>query len=345
MPNFCSKCGQPLNAGAKFCGNCGYAIPDEPINQQQQTLKQQPAPKQQSIQQPQHPIQQSPDPMQQRVVPHIKSAQALSEVVREHNLSGNGELAIDLVSGNISKIKSPSSIIGALFGGLGNVLTGPFKMLTNIKALIFTVVISALWIWLRVFVDDVDDSTLTKILSILTYAKGGTFGNTINVIGEFLGKTLVAGGLCSLLYSGFPKIGRGIKDIFTRKGFNIGSFLIGMSVSMACVKFFAGEQGVDGIMVGICGAMIALQAVSQKSGFIYSIAAAFSRKKQNNSVSLHFPQYKSLLVGGTLGFTLMSVLGAAKIYLTNNMYWVFLGVFVIGLVISLATRGKAGETA
>ncbi len=32
--NFCIKCGSELMKGALFCGNCGYKIPDEKLNQQ-----------------------------------------------------------------------------------------------------------------------------------------------------------------------------------------------------------------------------------------------------------------------------------------------------------------------
>ena len=32
--NFCIKCGSELMRGALFCGNCGYKIPDEKLNQQ-----------------------------------------------------------------------------------------------------------------------------------------------------------------------------------------------------------------------------------------------------------------------------------------------------------------------
>ena len=104
-------------------------------------------------------------------------------------------------------------------------------------------------------------------------------------------------------------------------------------------------MGLDGIMVGICGAMCALESITQKTGFIFTLAASFSQRRQYNGKNLYFPQYKSLLTGGAVGFLLSSALGAAHIYLTNNMYWVFLGVVVVGQIISLATKGKAGDAA
>ena len=351
MPNFCSNCGSPLREGAVFCGKCGctvYAPPSQPVQQAQPVYPQQysqPTYPQQYTQ-PTYPQQYSQPVYPQPIQPAVP---ALPEFIREHTLTDNGELGIDLgvpktaISEKIGWLTNP---IGALFSGLGTLLTGPVVMFAHIKALLFTAAISALWIWLGHLAENGDTYIWTEILSVLTYAKGGTYGTTVNIIGEFFGKALVAGGLCTLLYGGIPKMAKGIKSIFTTKGFNIGSLLIGLSVAMACGKFFAGEQmGLDGIMVGISGAMCALESITQKNGFIFTLAASFSRRKQGSGKALHFPQYKSLLAGGSLGFLISSGLGAAHIYLTNMMYWVFLGVFAVGVIISLLTKGKAGETA
>ena len=311
MPNFCSNCGSQLRDGATFCGKCGSVVSSTPV----------------------------------QPVPPVVSA--MPEYIREHIIPENGELGIDLAPPKIQmpeRIGTLTNPIGALFSGLGTVLAGPFVMFAHIKALLFTAAISALWIWLGQLAEKGGTNIWTDILSVLTYAKGGTYGTTVNVIGEFFGKALVAGGLCSLLYGGIPKMAKGVKSIFTERGFNIGSFLLGLAAALACGKFFAGEQmGLDGIMVGICGAMCALESITQKTGFIFTLAASFSQRRQYNGKGLYFPQYKSLLTGGALGFLLSSALGAAHIYLTNNMYWVFLGVGVLGLIISLATKGKAGD--
>ena len=356
MPNFCSNCGRPLKAGATFCGSCGSVIfstppasprPPQPAQPPQQYAP--PPPVQQPVR-PQYapPPQPYNAPVQPYATPVYPQPpmQPLPEFVSEHSLTGNGEIGIDLavpktpVPEITGKLTNP---VGALFGGLGLALSSPFRMFAHIKALLFTAAISALWIWLWSLAENGETNVWTDILSVLTYAKGGTFGSTVNIIGEYFGKALVAGGLCSLLYGGIPRIGRGVKNIFTTKGFNAGSLMIGLAVAMACGKFFAGEQmGLDGIMVGISGAMCALQSISMKNGFFYNLASSFSRKKQYGGKTLHFPQYKSLLAGGALGFLISSALGAARIYLTNNVYWVFLGIFVLGVIIALATKGKAG---
>lgn len=359
MPNFCSNCGRPLKNGVTFCGNCGTVIYNAP--RQQPSQPQYPTQPVQPVQQPVMP-QYNPQPQQynpqaQYNAPaqpyaapvYPQPAQPMPEFIGEHTLTGGGELGIDLGVPKAAipeKIGSLTNPVGALFSGLGSALAGPFVMFAHIKALLFTAAISALWIWLGSLAENGETNIWTDILSVLTYAKGGTYGTTVNVIGEFFGKALVAGGLCTLLYGGIPKIGKGLKSLFTTKGFNIGSLLIGLSVAMACGKFFAGEQmGYDGIMVGICGAMCALESISQKNGFIFTLAASFSRRTQGSGKTLHFPQYKSLLAGGALGFLISSGLGAAHIYLTDMMYWVFLGVFAVGVIITLCTKGKAGAAA
>ncbi len=345
-----------------------YTQPAQYQYSQRLTQQSNPQPTQQPYTQPaqyqysQQPVQQPypqqtyqqpyPQPMQQPYgqpvysPPMMATGAAVPEFVSEQTLTGTGELGIDLVNpassltGNGISLPNP---VGALFGGLGRLLSGPFVMFAHIKGLLLAAAISVLWIWLADIIRNGGSNTLTDILSVLTYAKGGTYGTTVNLIGEYFGKAIVAGGFCSLLYGGIPKIGRGLKAIFTTKGFNTGTFLIGLSVAMACGKFLAGEQmGLDGIMVGICGAMCSLEAIAQKNGFISNLAASFSRRKQGITKALYFPQFKSLLAGGALGFLASSALGAARIYLTVNIYWVFLGVFVIGVVISLATKGKAG---
>ena len=282
MAKFCIKCGAPLAQDDRFCERCGAPIASESEV---------------------HPVTRS-------------AAPTFEDSVRMH--AGPEAAGVRDVGGTAVKqgtfgpegwIKGTTA---TLFGELGNLLAGFFKLFTKPKALLFTVAISAVWIWLNHLRLWEGLEGFTDILSKVTYAGGGTRGSVVQIIGGTLGKGIVGAGLCSILYGGIVKMVRGIGNIFTEPGFHVGAAILGFGCAALTYQFTAGFAGSDGFMVGVAGAMTAFEALSMREGFLVNLAASFSARKITNGKTsgkrLLPGRYKGFLTGTALGFAVWAIL-------------------------------------
>ena len=288
MAKFCNKCGAPLAEDGRFCERCGapaaQTVPTASVNARQTPPKSRSA------------------------------ASAFEESVRM--TQGPHAAAVRAVGTTEERTFGPSGWIkgtaATLFGELGNLLAGFFKLFTKPKALLFTVAISALWIWLNHMRLLEGLEGVTDILSKITYAGGGTNGSVIQIIGGTLGKGIVGAGLCSILYGGIGKMIRGIGNIFTEPGFHVGAAILGFGCAALAYQFTAGFAGAGGFMVGVAGAMMAFEALSMREGFLVNLAASFSSRKVTNGRTtgkrLLPGRYKGFLTGAALGFAAWAVL-------------------------------------
>ncbi len=323
MAKYCVNCGNMLQDGDRFCDKCGTAVRNDtpapavrPPARQDRTAETQPlqAPPQRAF---------SPYQTADRTVATAEDTleEDLPEINREHFFpSGGGELVVNLSSPRRANAKTPalpsfgpqgwtSGVVGTLFGGLGSLLTGFFKVFAHARALIFTAAISALWIWLNHQRVTGNTDELVENLSRLTYAIGGTEGSVVEMIGGALGKGVVGAGLCSVLYGGIAKLFRGVKNIFAQPGFNLGAAMIGFSLAAAAYQFTAGFAEEDGFMVGLMGAMLSLEALDGKKGFLPKLSAAFSSRKVGTSgKELLSGRFKGFLTGAAAGFVGWGVL-------------------------------------
>ena len=112
---------------------------------------------------------------------------------------------------------------------------------------------------------------------------------------------------------------RGIGNIFTEPGFNIGAAILGFGCAALTYQFTAGFAGAGGFMVGVAGAMMAFEALSMREGFLVNLAASFSARKgtdgRTTGKRLLPGRYKGFLTGAALGFAVWAVLcctGAAE---------------------------------
>ncbi len=314
---FCMSCGTPLKEEALFCSRCGTPVRQISVEEMQPVSRQD--------------MQQS-----STVQDQWDEDEIVLEFQREIT-DAVGDAVSDRMEEVVEKIDHP---VVALLGGAGSFFSGIIRMFTEWKALIFTALLTGIWVWLnQVFVKD-DENTLTEVLSVITFARGGTYGTTAGTVGGFLGKGLVAGGFASLLYGGFPRLWQGIRAIFG-KGFHIGSFLAGFGASAALYLFMAGNWGLEGIMVGIAGALCAVEALGEKNGFISSLAASLSAKRMpDKSKILDSGKYKSILLGATAGFIVMAAVCGMEVELPDWSWIVALSVALLGLVLSLVLKNR-----
>ena len=144
MAKYCNKCGALLAQDDRFCSRCG--APASSVNGVQAS-----------------PLTRS-------------SAPTFEDSVRMYASPGAaGDRAIGDTAAKQGTFGPSGWIKGTtatLFGELGNLLAGFFKLFTKPKALLFTVAISALWIWLNHMRLLEGLEGVTDILSKVTYASG-----------------------------------------------------------------------------------------------------------------------------------------------------------------------------
>ncbi len=309
MARICSKCGAVLADGDRFCARCGTPASANRAGTVRQNTggAQNRANPGTGVRQPmtQNIRQTARQNARQNAAPTFEESvrSTVGPSVGPTVRSAPAASAPLYAFGPSGWIKGTGAV---LFGQLGSMIAGVFKIFTKFKALLFTAAISALWIWLnhlRLF-EGLDG--IFAVLAKLTYSRGGTGGTVLEIIGGSLGKGIVGAALCSILYGGIGKMIRGIGNIFREPGFNIGAALLGFGIAAATYQFTAGFAGTDGFMVGVAGAMLSLEALSVREGFLVNLAASFSAQKvktgQTTGRRLLPGRYKGFLTGAAIGF-------------------------------------------
>ncbi len=231
---FCTKCGNTIDDGARFCTRCG--APVQAVTEQPQTeAPQQYAPAQQTYQ-PQRPAQQAlayqqpqqtyqpPQPVQQAApqpAPQYQQAasqaagyaqpatqQAVNLLQTQAPATG-GEFMLGTLQSGFSgaitsaasslgggAIQGPGATIGAGFKQFFSSVAGGFK---NPKMLIPTIVLAVIWLILNILQACGINPLPTQVLSFLTFAEGGMKGGIVGAIGGIIGKGVFAGAVTTLI--------------------------------------------------------------------------------------------------------------------------------------------------
>ncbi len=400
MAKYCMYCGEELNDDDRFCYKCGEKVPDIPRAEEDPPVRNAEPPQTRSagpVWDDSETVIQSGDgiPSESGAVPVENGAYSpetgtaapvvpfgdirMPETEEEHFFpDGGGELAVDLAAPSAFPDKGEPSlpafgpqgwtagVIGSLFGGLGSLLGGVFKIFTHARALLFTAAISALWIWLDRQRSLGNTGDLVENLGLLTYAFGGDGDTVMQTVGGALGKGVVGAGFCTVLYGGIGKLVRGIKNIFVQPGFNLGAAMIGFSLAAIAYQFTAGFAGEEGFMVGAMGAMMSLEALSLNKGFLVNLSAAFSSRKTGDGGKLLLPgRFKGFLTGAAAGFAGWAALCgtgtsdgwgegfADMLYSSFDLdlpeglipYLVPVLILLVGLIVNAVGKGRKGENA
>ena len=288
---FCKQCGAPRIEGAKFCKKCGYQFGASVA-----TTK----------------------PMQAGQIINLPDASALAKPGEfalddfvleaiEDVLGPEAGDAVKSVSNRISSIKSPLS---TLFSGLGSTITGVFKAFKQPKVLFSSAVMAVLWIMLGAQRDS--DSEIINMLSWLTFSEGGFDRSALGILGGVAGKGAVAAMFGSIISGGIPKLAKGIGALFkkTEGKKSIVSLLCGILLGIIIYFIFTGINTASAIttMAGISGAVLSLEALGDKSGWLYQMAASLTAKNVQGVRTLQDGKINSLLGGLTMGFALVAAI-------------------------------------
>ena len=366
---YCRKCGIMLAEGAKFCRKCGTEVRSvmmQPSNQQPLS------PQQPVMQQPVNPQPQNNRPMyQQNAAPNVQAninrvIGTAGQVVNPVNMQnfagaafGNdhysdtfGEMVVGMIDespmGNMGKLATgfenfrSMGPIDALLSGIVTHFLGFFNMFTSLRALLCTVVLTILWIVLDGVNRSGNNNFITDILSFLSYSTGSSAQSAGNSFGGFVGsicgRATIAAALSSILYGGLGRSVKGIKTVFSN-GFSLGSFLSGLGISGFAYQFVAGKAGGYGFVIMFSAILMAFQSASNRSGFLRTLAGAFSSGKNNNGVNIVRPSAFS-------GFIWGSVSGSVFAFITSCFegrvsVWIYLALTVIGMIINAILSSSA----
>ena len=275
---YCAKCGYKLPDTAKFCTQCGYVFAGSDSN--------------------------------------YASFQAPSEA-GEYLLSD-----IDAESVNDDKEDNGSSVIPSPGKSILHLLraffTGTVKQFTTPKNLLAVLAIIVIWILINMLRKNT--TIPLAVPTLFTYAQGGTDRSSIfGMIGGILGKGCVAALIISLINGGFAKIGKGFRSLFKKKGSKTSIFclLIGTAVSALIYFMFAGfyKASVYTVMVGISGALLALQAAGGNGAF-YRMVSSITSKVKGGIRTESTGRVQGIFTGMVLGFFIASLF---SVFLPANM--------------------------
>jgi hypothetical protein len=280
----CPHCGSVLREGAVFCSKCGTTVEKNTDN-----------------------------------IKADLSALRSSEPVREirqniPNTSEFQEMVFDV---------EPQELAENVFSK-GNVLKQYINGFKNPRAIISGIIIAAIWGILGYINRNGKNNTVTDIISFITFAKGGTYGNLRQVTGGVCGKMITAAGLCSIFNGGLSAAARGMKGIFSKSRMNTGAFICGLGLGALLCLFFIGGKGLNGIAVSISGMMLSMGMLGD-------------RRPSGTNGNL-----RGMLAGIGSGFAVSGALASLRTGLFPWAYVICGGVALLGLVIMPFTKGKAG---
>ncbi len=292
---FCQNCGASVADGTKFCPKCGTRL----VPAAASSTRQAPASRAGSA--------------------RAEAARQAADIPRFRELTASasagevdfGELALPGLSELTEPVAQTLSPVSGLFHGVGSLLRGVAGLFKKPSTLIGTVLLAALWYVLARYRDS--DSEIVKILSWLTYAKGGFDRSALGTVGGVLGKGTVAAALLSLFTGKAKDLFKGIGILFTGNGEKRGilSILLGVVLGGIIYFAFAGEYAsADTAMAGIAGTLLSLEALGGGSGKLYELAQNLTSRAQNGVRTAVRGRCDGLLTGLTLGFTLATALSA-----------------------------------
>ncbi|NLO08612.1 MAG: hypothetical protein GX129_01930 [Clostridiales bacterium] len=218
--------------------------------------------------------------------------------------------------------------------------------LKNPKQMIPTVVLGVFWLVLALLGSYGINPLPVRILSFLTFAHGGMFGDVLGAVGGILGKLVVVAFLNAAIIPLFQKkasfsgVTGGIKgffEAFAVKSISaVAPLLGGIGFSLLLYAFMNSTQSMQNSIVGIIGFIMLLQSIGRRSGFmwglIFSAVSSISKGKTPSYIGV-----TRSLSGMTLGFALGVALSAIKL---SWCAWLGAGFLLLALIFTIIARSK-----
>ena len=308
---FCPQCGAQLSKSARFCNQCGQKL--EAVTGSEN--------KQQSSK-----GQNMSGPVQIQAKEAGEAVKSAGQVLKLGDFtapssSGEWELiemapvqeAVSSVSGMAYEIvETVTSPIETLLKSALSFVGGIFRTLIKPKNLLFALLLGGIWTYTGL--NRYSDNPAANMLSFLTFGEGGFDREGLGLIGGIAGKGSVALMLYSIFSGGIPNTFKGAAGFFKKSEDkkSIPLFIIGILLGGFGYLAYAGLDNVSTLtsMAGISGAVLALQAIGKKDGWIYSIAQSFTAKKIDGIRTSQEGRITSFLGGISLGFAIITIIFA-----------------------------------
>ena len=302
---FCSKCGNRLPDGARFCGRCGS------------------------------PVEAVPESPERTVPPAAGSAEAAAPAAGQaqpENVRTEPEAQNFLFSAMNASGEALYAVVGGTAGKAADLIPGPGKTLwTGIKSffssaaaafrdpkiLIPAAVLAVLWIVLGLLRSFGVDMLPTRILSFATFAGGGMSGGIAGLVGGIIGKGVLAGAVVSLIglftrkrTGGKRSFGEAFLGVFGVSADTLWAYLTGIGAAMLLYLFMSGGSTRSAFVCGIAAAFLSGRA-ALGNGFLKRFLSSFTPKGRAGAGW----GAAGLIRGLTVGFAAAAFIGLSGINL------------------------------
>lgn len=306
---FCVNCGNKMTSGEVFCINCGAKS---------------------SI----------------PAMPAVRGMGGMGGNVFASNTAGEMVFRQSAPGAMLPEFAGPLRFFIHTAGGMFRKIKG---LLKNKTRLIPVIILAVVWVLLLTLPMFGINYGFFKYLNFLTFARGGTTGGVLGIVGGAFGKgmfTCFVFSVITPLFSGknpFRGIGGSFKSLFSGSYKNtrhLGLLIFGMGVSLAAYNFFTGDASLQNSMAGVAGLFLTFRALSAKTGFIRgfitSAGVKLSRgKKADMSFANHF------IAGLGLGFA--AALPLSAIPLSTLPYLCGAACVALGIILIIIPQKNRKE--
>ncbi|MCR5457449.1 MAG: zinc-ribbon domain-containing protein [Clostridiales bacterium] len=292
----CSKCGNEIPEGAKFCGKCGAPV-EEVSDQEKQEIQQD----------TEQNTEQMPESEPQKYSFNASSSTG------ESALGSLGTKALNSATG---LIPGPGKVIAGSVKAFFSSVKAAFK---DPKKLIPAIVLAVIWLVLNILQACGINPIPTQILSFLTFANGGMSGGFLGAVGGIIGKGLFAGAIGSIVSliinkskSGKTSKGGGLKGALGFTGDALGAYITGAGLAVFLFLFISGGATRMAFMGGMAASYLAGRSVLT-NGFLTRLLTSITSKGKTKAS----PIPTGIVKGLCAGFALSSLLGLINVWLVH----------------------------
>ncbi len=214
-----------------------------------------------------------------------------------------------------------------------------------IKALIPTLILSAVWMVLSYLTAQGNTSAPVRILSQITYANGGMYGGKLGAVGGIIGKAALAAAVTGLFFPGpggrmglIKGVPRFLGGILCKGKAAFGAFLLGGGLALLFYLLANVTENAANAAIGVYLALFAIRSLGRKSGFLFGLvmAALVGKKMQDERTARQVTNFMS---GNGIGFSLGTVFSVLGMHYCLPAGLVL---FIAGLALRVLGRKQEG---
>ena len=324
---YCKYCGKQVAVRAVFCKYCGKKLVQSQTQSQAliQTQTQSQAQKQK---------QKQPEPQRNRASKNTGETEIGSfGASAEPEETDMGKVLQDTV------IKPP---ITGLLNAIASFFGGIPKCFVNKKALLFAVLMTAIYLVWGILKSKFGYNTLLSVVSGFTLADSGTTGGVMGILSGLIGKSTAVAALFTVFSGGIKNLPKGFNSLFGNGAYavksEINSMLIGAGAAVLISSWISAGSPTSAPLAGIFAAVLSLEALGSREGQIYKMVQAFTSKQTGGFRMEQETKLKGVIAGASIGFAASTLL-----FKLGKFEWI-LGILLIlvGAVLSIVTGKKGG---